>query len=215
MPMQLLDFVEGTQPSPDSHFLFYFIAFLLHIPYLLGIFLYILEALGLHRIAKRRGICCPWLAWVPCGRNWLLGSISDQYNHVAFGKKRYLRAIALVLAILTALAIVLDSIRSWELPLSVMNLVYTEPVKVLLHSSKLVALLLGMKPWLIIVLLAVRLLAIYQLYRSSLPDRKLPLLILNILVPFSPAVTIFAVRNHDQGMPPDAQLSPVSRNKKA
>lgn len=113
-----------------------------------------------------------------------------------------MRVLLLVLAIPTVLVIVLDSIRSWALPLSVMNLVYSEFVKALLHTSELVAVLLEMKPWLIIGLLAVRLLAIYQLYRSALSRRKLPLLILNILVPFSPSVTIFAVRDYDQGMPP-------------
>lgn len=207
MPMQLLDFVEGTPPSPVDYVLPSIITFLLFLPYLLGIFLYIMEALGLYRIAKRRGIRCPWLAWAPCGRDWLLGSISDQYNHVASVKKRYLRVILLVLAVPTVFVIVLDSIRTWALPLVIMNLVYSETIKVLLHTSEFIAVLLEMKPWLIIGLLVVRLLAIYQLYRSSLPNRKFPLLILNILVPFSASITIFAVRDYDHGM--HARRTPI------
>ena len=202
MPIQLLDFVEGTPPSPGSHFFFYFITFLLLIPYLLGIFLYIMEALGLYRIAKRRGIHCPWLAWVPCGRDWLLGSISDHYNYITTEKKQCLRAILLALAIPTVFVIVLDSIRTWALPLVIMNLLYSETVKVLLHTSKFIAVLLEMKPWLIIVLLAVRLLALYRLYSSSLPNHKLLLMILSILIPFSPSISIFVIRNSDKGMPP-------------
>ena len=38
---------------------------------------YVLSAVGIYRIAKRRGIHHAWLAWVPVGNSWLLGSISD------------------------------------------------------------------------------------------------------------------------------------------
>lgn len=47
---------------------------------------YVLTALGMYTMAKRRGINKPWLAWVPFGNLWLLGCISDQYRHVAKGQ---------------------------------------------------------------------------------------------------------------------------------
>lgn len=36
---------------------------------------YILQSLGLYTVAKRRGINNPWLAWLPIGNVWILGSI--------------------------------------------------------------------------------------------------------------------------------------------
>ena len=48
----------------------------------LSILAYILQALALYTIAKRRGIRKPWLAWIPFGNSWILGSLSDQYHYV-------------------------------------------------------------------------------------------------------------------------------------
>ena len=42
-----------------------------------GLILAVLSALALYTIAKRREIANPWLAWIPLGQAWILGSISD------------------------------------------------------------------------------------------------------------------------------------------
>ncbi|MBQ8670270.1 MAG: hypothetical protein IJ508_03390, partial [Oscillospiraceae bacterium] len=41
---------------------------------------YVLQALSLQTMAKRRGIANAWLAWVPVGSSWLLGAIADDIN---------------------------------------------------------------------------------------------------------------------------------------
>ena len=68
---------------------------------------YVLMALGMYTIAKRRGIRHAWLAWVPVANLWLLGCVSDQYQQVVFGKQKtkrrtmmWLYAILLVLAVI-------------------------------------------------------------------------------------------------------------------
>ena len=38
---------------------------------------WILSAVSLHKVAKRRGIAHAWLAWLPIGSEWVLGSLSD------------------------------------------------------------------------------------------------------------------------------------------
>ena len=43
---------------------------------------YVLNAVGMYRIAKRRGIHNAWLSWVPVANVWLLGSISDHFQYV-------------------------------------------------------------------------------------------------------------------------------------
>ena len=58
---------------------------------------YILNALSLYRIAKRREINHPWLAWVPVGSAWILGCISDQYQLLVHQKKTHRAPILLVL----------------------------------------------------------------------------------------------------------------------
>jgi hypothetical protein len=58
---------------------------------------YILNALGLYKIAARRGICHAWLAWVPLGDAWILGRISDQYQSLALQKQKKRGLILLLL----------------------------------------------------------------------------------------------------------------------
>ena len=61
---------------------------------------YVLSAVGMYRIAKRRGIHNAWLAWVPVGNGWLLGSISDHYQYVAKHKTTKRRRVLLILQLI-------------------------------------------------------------------------------------------------------------------
>ena len=66
---------------------------------LLAIVLYVIKSLGLYTIAKRRGIGCAWLAWLPVGCEWITGSIADQYRKVTRGKATIRRFIIVAVAI--------------------------------------------------------------------------------------------------------------------
>lgn len=59
--------------------------------------LYILNVLGLYKIANRRGICHAWLAWIPLGDAWILGKISDQYQALALQQQKKRGLILLLL----------------------------------------------------------------------------------------------------------------------
>ena len=75
---------------------------------LVSIAAYVLLALGLYGIAKKRGIHYPWLAWLPVGNAWLLGCISDQYRFVVKGETKNHRKRMLVLSVINlALALVI------------------------------------------------------------------------------------------------------------
>ena len=68
---------------------------------LVNIVLYVIKSLGLYTIAKRRGIACPWLAWLPVGCEWITGSIADQYRKVTSGKATVRRFIIVALAVIS------------------------------------------------------------------------------------------------------------------
>ena len=44
---------------------------------LISVAIYVFTALSMHTIAQKRGIACPWLAWIPVANLWVLGSVSD------------------------------------------------------------------------------------------------------------------------------------------
>lgn len=62
---------------------------------------YVLLAVGLHSMAKRRGIRNAWLAWIPVVNVWVLGCISDQYRYVAKGQNKSKRKLLLTLNIIS------------------------------------------------------------------------------------------------------------------
>jgi len=198
----LIDFVPGTEPAAGEYMFVSILTLILSLPWFYFCFLYIMRALGLYRIAKRRNIHNPWLAWIPCGCDWLLGSISDHYQHVTYGKHRYCRVLLLIVSMLTWAGVFLVKVFTWELPLQIMNIVYSDSLRRFLHLTFVSNNLLPVTTGLVVALILLRLIPLYRLYQSAMPRRRIPLLILNILVPFSPAVTIFAVRDYDQGMPP-------------
>ena len=42
---------------------------------LVSLAIYVFTALSLYTIAQRRGLHCPWLAWIPVANLWLMGSL--------------------------------------------------------------------------------------------------------------------------------------------
>ena len=51
-----------------------------------GLTPYILQSLGLYRLAKNRGIDAPWLAWIPVGKSYIMGSLSEASPYI---KKKF------------------------------------------------------------------------------------------------------------------------------
>ena len=68
---------------------------------LINIVLYVIKSLGLYTIAKRRGIACPWLVWLPVGCEWITASIADKYRKTTSGKATIRRFIIVALAVLS------------------------------------------------------------------------------------------------------------------
>ena len=79
---------------------------------LFSVIFWIISSLSLQSIAKRRGIRNAWLAWVPIGNQWILGSIADQYQHLIQGKITSRRKILLWLGLANFVVSVIGGILS-------------------------------------------------------------------------------------------------------
>lgn len=166
---------------------------------------YVLQALGMYSIAKRRGIRKPWLAWIPVVNVWLLGSISDQYQYVVKGKVRNRRGVLLGLQIaMYALAVV--AVIAMSLSAAVP---YSAP------SVAGVAIVIYIVCWLAAAALTVtaavfQYIALYDLYISCVPDNAVLYLVLSILVNVTLPFFVFACRKKDLGMPPRKAPQPAA-----
>ncbi len=75
----------------------------------IALIFYIFESAGLYTLAKRRGIHYPGLAWVPVARDWVMGSLSDQYAMRLGQNKSYRKVLPALGAVVTILAVLVLS----------------------------------------------------------------------------------------------------------
>lgn len=172
---------------------------------------YVLTALAIYTIAKRRGLNKPWLAWIPVVDVWLLGSLSDQYQYVVRGRNRSKRKSLLVLGILSfvlGIAVIILAISLLtQLVLAAMQGVSEEYLLDLIMGPLLS--MLGLCLPMAGIGIAYTILyymALYDVYKSLDPSNCVLYLVLSILIddvtrPFF----LFFNRNKDGGMPPRKQ----------
>ena len=177
---------------------------------LFGIAAYILTALAIYTISRRRGLSKPWLAWVPLVNCWLLGSLSDQYRYVVKGENKSKRKWLLILRILKAVLVFAISAFVISMVGSVVKASYYGGYLEgdFLDMLAPVLTMLGFAlPYagITIAFCVVRYIALYDVYRSLDPDNAVLYLVLSIL--FSPTEPFFLFfnREKDLGMPPRKQ----------
>lgn len=179
----------------------------------IGLVGYILQAVACGRIAKRRGIHHAWLAWVPVGRQWLLGCISDQYQSVVKGRTRNKRRTLLILDLLTnAIAVAVIAMMASLMTTGILEMNHiTDALWLSMMQDMAGILVLALVLSGVSVALAVvQYFALYDLYTSCDCYNNVIYLVLSILIGWLTPLLLFLCRNKDQGMPPrDAGCRPA------
>lgn len=167
---------------------------------------YVLEGKSLSAIARRRGIEKPWLAWVPVGSAWLLGSISDQYRYVTYGQVRSRRKLltwltATLYGVMTVLFVLLGV---WMVFSVIAAINATEEAFLITLLGGMIGLYLFL--FLFVGIAAVtsvfQFMAYYDLFRSCDPKKSLVFLLVSIFVSYPLPFFVYSCRNKDLGMPP-------------
>ena len=163
-----------------------------------SVVMYVLNAVGLYRIAKRRGIHHAWLAWVPVGCNWLLGSISDHYQYVVKQKVTSKRRILLILSLILAAASFL--MMGGVTAIAVASGSVGESMAFSLAIALTVIAYLATMG-LAIAVAVFCYIAYYDLFRSCKPNNAILFLVLSIFVNATLPFFVFICGNSDEGMP--------------
>ena len=166
---------------------------------LVGLVFYVLQSVALYSIAKRRGINNAWLAWIPIGTNWIMGSISDQYQYVVNGKIKNKRKIMLILSLCPIAINLIARVVSTALLLASVGSSATEVVMV---SSAVTAVQSVVNAGFSIALAVYGCIALYDLYTSCCPNNNVLFLVLGIIFSFLTPFFLFFNRKRDDGMPP-------------
>ena len=161
---------------------------------LVSVIFWIISSLSLQSIARRRGIRNAWLAWVPIGNQWILGSIADQYQHLIQGKITSRRKILLWLGLANFVVSVIGGILSGVIGATAQ----TEEQMMVFSVVNLVSSLGGMA--LGITVLVFYHMSNYDLYRSCNPKNAVTFLVLGIIFPITQPFFYLSCRKKDLGM---------------
>ena len=164
----------------------------------------ILRSWALYTVAKRRGIRNAWLSWLPIGCHWILGSLSDQYQHLVKGQVKSRRKILLALTLVNMAVSSVLGIMS-----GVMSMIAVTEEELLLTALlslafSLVGGVLG------IVLLIFYHMCNYDLYCSFDPEHAAAFLVLGILFSVTEPFFYFCNRKKDLGMIVPKQAVPAA-----
>ena len=175
-----------------------------------GIATYVLRALGLYTIAKRRGINHPWMGWVPVLDLWVLGCISDQYQYVVKGKdknkRKWLLGLNIAIAVVYIVFFVFCGIAVAGVISGATGGLREEQLLTALMGPA-TGLLICLIPLVIIAIAVavIRYVAFYDLYTSCNPQNNVLFLVLSIFFSVTEPFFVFFIRNKDEGMPPRRQ----------
>lgn len=178
----------------------------------IGVACYVLQALSLYSLAKRREINKPWLAWIPLANAWILGSLSDQYQYVVKRKVQSRRKVMLGLSIASCVAMV-GYLVCFIGMVSRVILVDGEPDGIF-AAWFLAAMLLVQAALILLILYTVfHSISLYQVYKSCNPDTAVVFLVLSILISGIQAFFLLADRNLDGACPPDGSRCSLCRRR--
>lgn len=174
---------------------------------------YVLTSYSLYTVANRRAIKHAWLAWLPCGTSWIIGSISDQYQYVVKGRNKSKRKSLLILEILTSVAVIVMLIAVF-VPLIQAALTFDgmqtqeEILRLFLSVFGTVMLLYLVVLGLSIAWTVIRYMALFDYYRSCDPGNAEVFLLLSIFVSVAQPILLFIDRKKELGMPPRKTAQP-------
>lgn len=168
---------------------------------------YVLNAVGMYRVAKRRGIHHAWLAWVPIGCNWLLGSISDHYQYVVKHKVTKRRKILLTLSLILLVVLGMFFVGVVAAVLTA-NSAPGNMTASILSVALMACSYLGMLG-LEIAILVFCYIAYYDLFKSCKPESAVMFLILGIFFNVTLAFFVFFGCKQDLGMPAKRAARPA------
>ena len=170
---------------------------------------YVLTSLSLYTIAKRRLISNPWLAWLPIGNVWTMGSIADDYD-AKMNIKRKWRVVLLTLTLVVVVMFVVTYVLLFAMIFSLaINSYVTAP-----EAQDVIGIIIPMYIGILLIsicgvaLSACSSICMFKIFESTVPHKALKYFLLSLLVPFASAICLFLSRNQGYSNTPANQNYP-------
>lgn len=166
----------------------------------LGLANYIMNALALNKIASRRQIPNPWMAWLPIASDWLIGNIADEYDG-RNGIKRKWRVVLLTLSLISIVGLIIMYVAMFAyIFVTALASTYAEPeVAELLGIFVIFYIFLIVLSTVAVTQSFCKAICVYKIFESTVPEKAVKYLLLYLLVPLAGAICLLKCK--DKGYP--------------
>lgn len=180
------------------------LVFVYFILFAFGMASYVLTALSLQTIAKRRQIPNAWLAWIPIADYWIIGRIADDYDR-RNGMNRKWGTLLLIFSLISIVSVfvIFGFIIFFIIVAAANSSLYGTDIA----SSGMIITIILIYFILIAYILAITVLTclcticIFKIFESTVPEKAVKYLLLYILVPFAAPICLFKIRNKGYSNP--------------
>lgn len=174
-----------------------FIALILFVMFALAVSLvcYIINAIGLYTLAKRRGNKNAYFAFIPIASAYLTGEIADSIGLTMNKKTGYARKILL-------LYIVSFAIPFASFPLTIISTITSSILKTYSANALLswISIILSVASSIVSICCQVYVyISLYKIYKEYVPTRATLYLVLGIIFPVTAPFFMFSIRNKKSG----------------
>lgn len=168
---------------------------------------YIMTSLALYKIADRRNIPNPWMAWLPFTSDWLIGNIADDYDE-RNGIKRKWRVVLLALSLVAVVGIVVVYVALIVGMLIIsFQFVNTEPDESIIAFIVILYIFLIVMAMIAMAQSFCKTVCMYKIYESTVPEKAVKYLLLYLLVPLAGAICLLKCK--DKGYPYPQVVEPI------
>lgn len=207
----------GTVTSSENLALGVIFAFVLIYLLLFGILIatYILQSLSLHTLARRRGIASPWLAWLPYGNYWIIGSLARDYDKQNNIQRRWDKTLLTLSIVFSASYLIIYFAVIFGTLITMLNMdAATMP-----EETAVAIVLVVFSAFIPIMIIATALqiityICFFKIFESTVPEKALKYFLLSLLIPLAQPICLFLCRNKGYEHPdPMAYIyNPVNKN---
>lgn len=174
---------------------FTFIAFVITL-YAVAIVQYVFQSLSIQRIAQRRAIPCPWLAWIPYAKFWIIGGIAKEYDMRQGIKRRWDKALlSTSIAYIVGYMIIYFAtyFSCFGLIAVAESLYYSEEITMLMVFGWFFIFIFAIVAisLLATAFITIQYLCLYKIFESTVPEKALKYMIISLLVPFGTTICLF------------------------
>ena len=166
---------------------------------------YVFASIGLYKIAKRRALSHPFLAWIPIANLWIMGGIAQEYDERNGIKRNWKLALLLPMvislvamgvffafAVIMAILVTMVTAELLIVPFIVFYIIYF----VLLISFMVYS--------------VIYYISFFKLFESIVPHKALKYMILSFIVPLGHGICLYRARNEGYSVEAESTDTPVT-----